>query len=81
MQRIRTETRRKISACPGPVLLMAYGEWTRKHGKVMNKIKMIGIDHSKASVAYRELFSFTKTSATAAMETLEEKKGVSGCII
>ncbi len=47
----------------------------------MNKIKMIGIDHSKASVAYRELFSFTKTSATAAMETLKEKKGVSGCII
>lgn len=47
----------------------------------MNKIKMIGIDHSKASVAYRELFSFTKASATAAMEELKETKGVNGCII
>ena len=47
----------------------------------MNKIKMIGIDHSKASVAYRELFSFTKASATAAMEELKVTKGVNGCII
>ena len=47
----------------------------------MKKIKMIGIDHSKAGVAYRELFSFTKASGTAAMEELKKEKGVNGCII
>ena len=42
----------------------------------MNQIKMIGIDHSKATVEYRELFSFTKAGAGHAMEALKEKKGI-----
>ena len=47
----------------------------------MNKIKMIGIDHSKAAVEYRELFSFTRAGACHAMETLKERKGIDGVII
>ncbi|MCI6731934.1 MAG: glutamyl-tRNA reductase [Lachnospiraceae bacterium] len=47
----------------------------------MNQIKMIGIDHSKATVEYRELFSFTKAGAGHAMEALKEKKGIDGVII
>ena len=38
----------------------------------MNQIKMIGIDHSKATVEYRELFSFTKAGAGHAMEALKD---------
>ncbi|MDO5409008.1 MAG: glutamyl-tRNA reductase [Lachnospiraceae bacterium] len=47
----------------------------------MNQIKMIGIDHSKAAVEYRELFSFTRAGACRAMEELKEKKGIDGVII
>ena len=47
----------------------------------MNQIKMIGIDHSKATVEYRELFSFTRAAACHAMEVLKEKKGIDGVII
>jgi glutamyl-tRNA reductase len=47
----------------------------------MNQIKMIGIDHSNATVSYRELFSFTKSKAMEAMEELKKKPGVEGCII
>jgi glutamyl-tRNA reductase len=47
----------------------------------MNQIKMIGIDHNKAAVAYREMFSFTKTGAKTAMEEFIKIPGVDGCLI
>ncbi|KIR02787.1 Glutamyl-tRNA reductase [Lachnospiraceae bacterium TWA4] len=42
---------------------------------------MIGIDHSKATVSYRELFSFTKTGIAAAMENFLKVPGVEGCLL
>lgn len=45
------------------------------------KISMIGIDHSRASIAYRELFSFTKAQAAAAMERIQKEFGVDGCLL
>ncbi len=44
-------------------------------------ICMLGIDHNKASVDVRALFSFTKKNAAAAMEQLKKSKGILGCII
>ncbi len=44
-------------------------------------ICMLGVDHNKASVDVRSLFSFTKKSAAAAMEQLYKKEGISGAII
>lgn len=44
-------------------------------------ISMLGIDHNKASVDVRALFSFTKKNAAAAMEQLKKSKGILGCII
>ena len=44
-------------------------------------ICMLGIDHNKASVDMRALFSFTKKNAAAAMEQLKKKEGIQGCII
>lgn len=44
-------------------------------------ICMLGIDHSKASVDVRALFSFTKKNAVAAMERLRKCSGIHGCII
>ncbi|WP_324825561.1 glutamyl-tRNA reductase [Sinanaerobacter sp. ZZT-01] len=45
------------------------------------QITMIGIDHSKASIAYRELFSFTKAGAMEAMKYMKEKFELSGCVL
>ncbi|MEG0291154.1 MAG: glutamyl-tRNA reductase [Anaerovoracaceae bacterium] len=45
------------------------------------QIKMVGIDHNKASLEYRELFSFTTNGAIEGMKTLSEKEEVSGCLI
>lgn len=45
------------------------------------KITMIGIDHSRASIAYRELFSFTKAQAAAAMKRIKEEFGAEGCLL
>lgn len=45
------------------------------------QITMIGIDHSKASIAYRELFSFTKTGAMDAMERIKVEFELSGCVL
>ena len=42
---------------------------------------MIGIDHSRASVDIRALFSFTKKNAGEAMERVKEQEGVLGCVI
>lgn len=44
------------------------------------KIKMIGIDHTNAPVEIREKFSFTKTAAETALNTLNSMKKVSGCV-
>ena len=47
----------------------------------MMSICMVGIDHNKASVDVRALFSFTKKNAAAAMEQLKSRNGILGCII
>lgn len=44
-------------------------------------IKMIGIDHTRATLDVRQIFSFTKKSAAQAMVWLKEQKGVSGCVV
>ncbi len=44
-------------------------------------ISMIGIDHNKASLDVRALFSFTKKAAGEAMPAIKELKGVYGCVI
>ena len=44
-------------------------------------IQMIGIDHTKANVDIRALFSFTKKNAAAAMERWKKIPGVLGCVI
>jgi glutamyl-tRNA reductase len=45
------------------------------------QIKMVGIDHNKASIQYRELFSFTKAESMEAMKQLKETFKIRGCII
>lgn len=45
------------------------------------QIKMVGIDHNKASIEYRELFSFTKSGAAEAMRILKERYPIEGCVI
>lgn len=44
-------------------------------------ICMLGIDHNKANVDIRALFSFTKKNAAAGMERLKKLPGVEGCVI
>jgi glutamyl-tRNA reductase len=44
-------------------------------------IEMIGIDHSNATIAERELFSFTKKQCVQAMLWLKEQKGIAGVIL
>lgn len=44
-------------------------------------IMMVGIDHNKANVDERALFSFTKKNCAAAMETIKNIEGILGCII
>ncbi len=44
-------------------------------------ICMFGIDHNRASVDIRSVFSFTKKNAAAAMETLKDTEGILGCVI
>jgi glutamyl-tRNA reductase len=45
------------------------------------RLKMVGIDHNRASIEYRELFSFTKAGSTEAMRDLKENYPVDGCVI
>lgn len=42
---------------------------------------MLGIDHNKASIQEREIFSFTKKMATDVLLVLKGIKGINGCII
>ena len=44
-------------------------------------ICMIGIDHNKANVDIRALFSFTKKNAAAAMERWKRIPGIDGCVV
>lgn len=44
-------------------------------------ISMIGIDHKKASLDIRSLFSFTKKNAGEAMEEFKGQPGILGCIV
>ncbi|KMT21836.1 glutamyl-tRNA reductase hemA [Clostridium cylindrosporum DSM 605] len=42
---------------------------------------MIGIDHSKASIEFREKFAFTKSKVVLALNDIRNKFPVSGCVI
>ncbi|NCB91063.1 MAG: glutamyl-tRNA reductase [Clostridia bacterium] len=44
-------------------------------------IYMVGVDHTKANVDIRALFSFTKRNAVAAMERWKKLSGINGCVI
>ena len=44
-------------------------------------IKMAGIDHCRAGIQTRELFSFTKSGAQKAMKQVQEEFHAAGCII
>lgn len=44
-------------------------------------ICMVGIDHNKANVDIRALFSFTKKNAVAAMEHWKKIPGINGCVV
>lgn len=44
-------------------------------------IQMIGIDHTKASIDVRSVFSFTKSNIAKAMETWKEMPGLLGCVM
>ena len=47
----------------------------------MIKIQMTGIDHSRATVAERELFSLTKAKQKELMEAVIRQQGVDGCVL
>lgn len=44
-------------------------------------ICMFGIDHNRASIDIRSVFSFTKKNAVTAMEELKKTEGILGCVI
>jgi glutamyl-tRNA reductase len=44
-------------------------------------IRMVGIDHDKASVEYRERFALTKTYSIKAMMKIKGISGIEGCVI
>lgn len=44
-------------------------------------ICMLGIDHNRALLDVRALFSFTKKNTAEALEVLKQKEGILGCII
>lgn len=44
-------------------------------------IQMIGIDHSRAEIDIRTIFSFTKKKCAEALEIIKEKDGISGCVL
>lgn len=44
-------------------------------------IFMIGIDHSRAAVDVRSVFSFTKKNGAEFMHRLNAEKGVAGCVV
>ena len=44
-------------------------------------ICMVGIDHNKANVDIRALFSFTKKNGAAAMQRWKKVPGINGCLV
>lgn len=44
-------------------------------------IQMIGIDHSKAVIDVRTIFSFTKKKSAEALQILKQVRGINGCIL
>ena len=44
----------------------------------MRKIQMMGIDHSRATLAERDLFSLTKAKQKELMEAVIRQQGVGG---
>ena len=55
----------------------------RKDMVINMDIQMIGIDHSKASIEYRESFSFTRHDAARAINQIIEwyPEAISGCVL
>lgn len=49
--------------------------------KIFMNIQMIGIDHSKANIDVRCIFSFTKKQMAEALPKIKAKKGIHGCIM
>ncbi|MGI5958470.1 MAG: glutamyl-tRNA reductase [Massiliimalia sp.] len=45
------------------------------------EIRMAGIDHSKAGLEYREIFSFTKSALAAALKQIKSEYPSMGCVI
>lgn len=45
------------------------------------QVKMIGIDHSRASLDLREAFSFTRNEITEALCAIKEEYDINGCIL
>lgn len=45
------------------------------------QVKMVGIDHNKASLQDREKFSFTGEEAVCAMQQVRKMDGITGCIL
>lgn len=45
------------------------------------KIKMIGIDHTKATLEYREKLAFSQTRATQFLQQLKTEENILGCIM
>lgn len=45
------------------------------------EIRMAGIDHSKAGLEYREIFSFTKSGLSAALRQIKAEYPQMGCVI
>lgn len=44
-------------------------------------IQMIGIDHTKAVIDIRTIFSFTKKRSAEALKLIKEEKGIRGCVL
>lgn len=44
-------------------------------------IKMTGIDHSNASIEYRELFALTRSAQVRLMEQMKDTYSLSGCVV
>lgn len=49
--------------------------------RVKVDIKMVGIDHQRASVEYREQFALTKSKCVNAMKQIMETENIEGCIV
>lgn len=56
-------------------------ERIKRCGKMNVEIHMISVDHKKAGIDIRELFTFCKSEAAQAMKELKREEGVCGCLI